>query len=155
MRRMKLQFSLATLLVCMTVLAVVAAISARMPVWELLAEWLNPPRFAPGGTVYQAINRSYWERPPHGAEIVLRLAIWGPVAIAATLGVLWTIRRLKSRRHTDPPVGFIRDLLWLTLVVAILVAWWLDHCSMKVENPMLNDQTNNAGPPLVDRPMNR
>ena len=72
---MKLQFSLATLLVCMTVLAVVAAISARMPVWELLAEWLTPPRFAHDGTVYQAINRSYWERPPHGAEIVLRLAI--------------------------------------------------------------------------------
>lgn len=78
------------------------------------------------------------------------------MAIAATLGVLWTIRRLKSRRHTDPPVGFIRDLLWLTLVVAILVAWWFDHRSMKVENPMLNDQTSPAfGEPIPSNPMHR
>jgi len=27
------------------------------------------------------------------------------LVIAATLGVLWAIRRLKSRRHTEPPVG--------------------------------------------------
>jgi hypothetical protein len=25
----------------------------------------------------------------------------------------------------------IRDLLWLTLVVAILTTWWIDHCQIK------------------------
>ena len=44
-------------------------------------------------------------RPPTSREIVGRMALWGPLAIAAALGVLWTVRRLKSRRHTEPPVG--------------------------------------------------
>ena len=28
----------------------------------------------------------------------------------------------------------IRDLLWLTLVVAILVAWWVDHRRIQDDN---------------------
>jgi hypothetical protein len=33
------------------------------------------------------------------------LALYGPLSLAATLGVLWLIRRLKSRRENGPPVG--------------------------------------------------
>jgi hypothetical protein len=44
-------------------------------------------------------------RAPTGKEIAVQLALWGPAAIAGTLGVLWAIRRLKSRRHIEPPVG--------------------------------------------------
>jgi hypothetical protein len=88
---MKLQFSLATLLVCMTVLAVVAAVAAKMPVQAsgLEISWYD-------GT---------YDRPPNAAELASRLAWSWPLAIAATLGVLWTIRRLKSRRHNEQPVG--------------------------------------------------
>ena len=28
----------------------------------------------------------------------------------------------------------IRDLLWLTALVAVLVAWWMDHHSMQERN---------------------
>ena len=41
----------------------------------------------------------------HCSRVATRLALWGLPSIAATLGVLWTIRRLKSCRHTEPPSG--------------------------------------------------
>ena len=46
---------------------------------------------------------------PSVSDIAFRLAIWVSLwvslSIAATLAALWAIRRLKSRRHTEPPVG--------------------------------------------------
>ena len=103
---MKPQFSLATLLVCMTVLTVVAAASMRVPVYEKTQE-LIPGLGLPSNptSIHQSIVIVYDKHPATGIDIGLRMAIWGPLAIAATLGVLWTIRRLKSRRHTEPPVG--------------------------------------------------
>jgi hypothetical protein len=44
-------------------------------------------------------------RPPNYVDVACRMALWGTPAISATLTVLWSIRRLKSRRHTEPPVG--------------------------------------------------
>jgi hypothetical protein len=32
----------------------------------------------------------------------------------------------------------IRDLLWLTLVVALVLGWWLDHRSKQAEIDSLN-----------------
>ena len=32
----------------------------------------------------------------------------------------------------------IRDLLWLTVVVALVVAWWLDHRQQGAENVKVN-----------------
>jgi hypothetical protein len=94
---MKLLFSLATLLICMTVLAVVKE--------NLVIE--------SGSLSSEAridINRPYW-RMRESAEIAIRLAIYGPLSLAATLGVLWTIRRLKSSRHTEPPDGYPRKTI--------------------------------------------
>jgi hypothetical protein len=34
----------------------------------------------------------------------------------------------------------IRDLLWLTLVVAILAAWWLDHAGIQRQREQLTLQ---------------
>jgi hypothetical protein len=103
---MKLQFSLATLLVCMTVLAVVCAASIALPV----SEWQPSPAsvrgraaMMPDGATLTVFYRL--TRPPNGADVAWRMALWGIPAVAATLGVPWTIRRLKSRRHTEPPVG--------------------------------------------------
>jgi hypothetical protein len=95
---MKLQFSLATLLVCVTVLAVVIAISVQMPV-------TYKPNIAnsyvgPYSTSAIELNRS-----PKPSEIEARIAIWGIPSVAATLAMLWAIRRLKSRRENGPPVG--------------------------------------------------
>jgi hypothetical protein len=43
----------------------------------------------------------------------------------------------------------VRDLLWLTVVVALAVGWWLDHHSMKAAIDRLNDPSIPATPPLV------
>jgi hypothetical protein len=34
----------------------------------------------------------------------------------------------------------IRDLLWFTVVVALVVAWWLDHRQQGAENSKINQQ---------------
>ena len=91
---MKLQFSLATLLVCMTVLAVVARLSI-LPVTGI--EWsIRSPEDS--GMIYM-------QYPATAEDIARRLVLWWPVSLAATLCVLWAIRRLKSRREKGPPVG--------------------------------------------------
>ena len=80
---MKLQFSLATLLVCMTVMAVVAAVCSRYPIVDY-----------PGGI----------PRTPIWSESAVRLAVFWPPSVVATFGLVPIVRRLKSRRHTEPPV---------------------------------------------------
>ena len=91
---MKLQFSLATLLGCMTVFSIVAAVCVNnsVPVYN-----------------YNRANMSDSElvgwRPPNGWETMQRLTTWEPPIVLATFGLLYAIRRLRSRRHTEPPVG--------------------------------------------------
>jgi hypothetical protein len=46
-----------------------------------------------------------FDRQPFVSEITFRVAWGGPLAVAATLAILWAIRRLKSRRENGPPVG--------------------------------------------------
>jgi len=82
---MKLQFSLATLLVCTTVLAVVCAIAMRIGVYE--ADLSKAVRLSPTVSRYP-----YLYRPPNATEIATRLAWSAPLAILLTLGVPWAIR---------------------------------------------------------------
>jgi hypothetical protein len=82
---MKLQFSLATLLVCVTVLAVVFAVAIRLGVYE--SDLSKAVRFSPTVSRYP-----YLYRPPNATEIAIRLAWSAPLAILLTLGVLWGIR---------------------------------------------------------------
>ena len=94
---MKLQFSLATLLVRMTVLAMVAALSVGLPMYK--TTWLTARQSDElGGLLEMAYPITAW-------EIVHRFVLWGPPTLATTLGALWAIRRLKSRRHTEPAGG--------------------------------------------------
>ena len=103
---MKLQFSLATLLVCMTVLAVVCAAAVTIPVHEP-----RPVKVPRTITDSQGYLRFIFEthiiewRIVTAADVVRRFFVWGPASIAATLATLWAISRLKSRRHTEPPIG--------------------------------------------------
>ncbi len=100
---MKLQFSLATLLVCMTVLAVACIASVTIPIYEKLDTNRHVP-IVEGGIYIVGWTRSDRHRPTR-EDIAWRSVVWGPAAIAGTVVVLWAIRRLKSRRHTEPPVG--------------------------------------------------
>lgn len=113
---MKLQFSLVTLLVCMTVLAVVAAFCKALPV--------KVPAHTENIAITSEISRQLTQRGIRAAygqtvpalypaeshpvkvnEFAWRLAWAAPLSIAGTLAVLWLIRRLKSRRENGPSVG--------------------------------------------------
>jgi hypothetical protein len=103
---MKLQFSLATLLVCMTVLAVACAVAVSVPVYEKSFVRISGsyPNFGGGSaTAFETVDTD--RHPPTAKPVVRRLSWSAPLALTVTLGVLWIIRRLKSRRHTGPPVG--------------------------------------------------
>ena len=96
---MKLQFSLATLLVCTTVLAVVFATCATVPVHEHVV-------VSPTGPPFDAVFGEFdWQRTPGLDEVLQRSILFGTLAVLMMLTALWAIRRLKSRRQTEPPVG--------------------------------------------------
>ena len=110
---MKLQFSLATLLICMTVLAVVCAFAVALPVYQsfYFADGDDPSVIEfPDGSGLQfdqpvgTVEKVY-QRHATASEITWRIAIFGASIIAATLAALWLIRALKSHRHNEPPVG--------------------------------------------------
>jgi hypothetical protein len=119
---MKLQFSLATLLVCIVAIAIDATVCSALLVRErktmkyylpdiiddeaTFSAEIKPPHPAnidentPTGDALVEIKRR-----PHIAEILLRMAWSAPLTVCVALATLWAIRRLKSRRHTEPPVG--------------------------------------------------
>jgi hypothetical protein len=105
---MRFQFSLATLLVCMTELGVVGAVAIRMRVVVVEVLHSTPTYIPPGRPVSITPVKTTFttrERPPTSTEVAVRFATWGTPAIVATLAVLWAIRHLKSRRHIETAVG--------------------------------------------------
>jgi hypothetical protein len=96
---MRFQFSLATLLVCMTVLGAVAGACLMIDV-RLVKHHLA---MTPGGSEVEHFELI--RSKPNAGQAALRMAWSEPLAIAATLAVLWAIRHLKSRRENGPPVG--------------------------------------------------
>lgn len=93
---MKLQFSLATLLVCVTVQAMVAAACTRLPVAD--SQRVQTSRGLDWGFLSIALT---WEirdftRPPIASEAAVRMAWAGPLAVAITLSALWLIRRRRQ-----------------------------------------------------------
>jgi hypothetical protein len=80
----------------------VAAICAQVPTTERLSEIKPPQITAPVGSIILLPEPDPFEpdtvsRPPTVGEIALRLALWGPASSAATLAVLWTVRRFRTR----------------------------------------------------------
>ena len=86
---MKLQFSITSLLACTAVIALVFSYCANIPVREGIID----------GRPNEII------RSPNHDEVVDRLAWSEPLAVGATINTLCAFRRLKSRRHTEPPVA--------------------------------------------------
>jgi hypothetical protein len=106
---MKLQFSLATLLVCVSVLAVACMICANKPVHDVETwhrSFMATKMDLSGTQIPVSIDDTIeYTRKPTINELALRLAWVAPLSIATTLGTLLAIRRLKSRRENGPPVG--------------------------------------------------
>jgi hypothetical protein len=82
---MRLQFSLATLIICTGILAVVAAISSTVTVWN--------ENYVANGELYRA---------PYASEVLERTAIWGPIALAAFFVGRWgTAKFVRFWRNYD------------------------------------------------------
>jgi hypothetical protein len=103
---MKLQFSLATLLVCVTISAVLCTILAAIPACDSIGLVPQSVALTQGSMNFEFFtHQSFNWHKATAAEIALRLAWAAPLSLAATLAILWAIRRLKSRREKGPPVG--------------------------------------------------
>ena len=100
---MRFQFSLATLLVCMTVMAVVCGLAAIIPIHEPLPARLEK-NYA-GKLIVIWEGDGYLSRRPLGNEITWRIVAWGSETVAAALIVLAVVGTLKSRRHIELPGG--------------------------------------------------
>ena len=101
-RAMKLQFSLATLLVCVTAFAVVAALCNTIKVHHD-GIYKIPENVAIYGEDFEIIQPC--DLPPKRHEVTRRMAIWEPVGVATSLAAIWAFHRVKSRRENGPPVG--------------------------------------------------
>ncbi len=88
---MRFQFSILTMLICTAVIAVVSAVSARLPVAGVREQMLPLPDGMVSGPPMPTIAVNYY-RPPTAAEIVSRLFYWGLPAVAVTLALLWFAR---------------------------------------------------------------
>jgi hypothetical protein len=96
---MKPRFSLATLLVITTVLAIVAALCATINVQ-------SEPMMGVGVNSSAGLIGTFILDPhaPDLRELALRLLWSWPLAIFMSLSALWIVRRLKSRRYAEPPI---------------------------------------------------
>jgi hypothetical protein len=90
---MKLQFSLATLLVCVTVLAVVAGLCASVKVRQdavIVENHLGQT------AIYDEASPEI-SQLPNETKFARRVSLWVPASVAATLGVLWTMGVRRER----------------------------------------------------------
>jgi hypothetical protein len=99
MRGMKLQFSLTTMLIGITVLGVISAVVVALPVYEekqvtITTAW----KTYDGQPVYTLATKTEGHAPT-GRDISWRLLIWGPLAVAGVLAVLYGIRGIKIYRN--------------------------------------------------------
>jgi hypothetical protein len=99
---MRFQFSLATLLVCMTVLAVVCGLAAIIPVHEPFP--LGLEKNYAGKLIVIWEGDGYLSRRPIANEITWRIATWGSESVTAALIMLAVVGISKSRRHAESPV---------------------------------------------------
>ena len=83
---MRLQFSLATLFICTTVLAMVCAVCVAVPARDSVSLQVKD-------RVKIVYGKHAFIRPLTTSEIAQRLAIFGPASVAAALVVLWIGRR--------------------------------------------------------------
>jgi hypothetical protein len=87
------QFSLALLLVLITVLAVDLAACRAIKVYDTYEVEI------PKNVGSDIVNIPYY-RKPVAVDIARRFAWSGPASLAATLGALWIVRRLRSHDAT-------------------------------------------------------
>ena len=99
---MKLQFSLATLLVGVTVLALICVLCLVIPEHEQVPA--PQPAAASSVPLLPTVNIVDVYRRPTPMEALKRLWALCVLIIAIVFIVIW-FRRPKSRRHTEPPVG--------------------------------------------------
>ena len=91
---MRFQFSILTMLICTAVLAAVCAVSVKLSVVEVRRTPVTVGGAIGGpGVATGAVDEEEIKRPPIASEIIGRMIYWGLPAVAATLFLLWLIRR--------------------------------------------------------------
>jgi hypothetical protein len=88
----RMRFSLALMLICTAILAVVIAVCVAVPVHVPATQIVTKNRFDEARETTIAFDRQ-----PTGAEVAMRLARSGPLAMAVFLFVRATMRRCVSR----------------------------------------------------------
>jgi hypothetical protein len=99
---MKLQFSLATLLVCMTVLAALFALAVGLPVTD--RKLITMPGGLPAGIPVENMIMKVI-RQPTASEVLLRIALWGVPAVAAISMLLAAARSGWSGKMMGMKIG--------------------------------------------------
>ena len=120
--KMKLQFSLAMLLVCMTVLAVVIAASIRIEVFE--SDPTKAVRLSRTVSRYPHLYRA-----TNSTEVAIRLAWAGPLAILLAVGVPCSIR-FHPRFSIGVSIVLIASVIvWIGFEVHRVQErkWWLSR----------------------------
>jgi hypothetical protein len=96
-----MRFSLSTLLLCVTILAVDTAACSRLPIAEcrvLIVEEIDRTTQVASSSEIHDPTGEY--RKPSIAESAMRLAWSGPIAIAATLTAIWVVKTSRSRQKS-------------------------------------------------------
>jgi hypothetical protein len=102
---MRLQFSLATLLLFVTVVAAVTAACVAVPVYD--TGWIKPfllpeiEEFASYRQLPQpkSVEIGVAPRRPKSSEILCRIAIYWPITLGSLAAMLWIVQRKKSERE--------------------------------------------------------
>jgi hypothetical protein len=123
MRGMKFQFSLATILICTAVLAMVSCTATKAWVYETIPITPTSP-FSP--STFDNV------RKPTNSEIALRIVWAAPLAIAATLLVLWIARNpphfdyvaIRRKAGLNLRQFGLRFLFFAIAQIAILLCLW-------------------------------
>jgi hypothetical protein len=85
---LRFQFSILTMLVCTAALAIALAVSKAVPMSGPLVVRDNV-----GGVI---VNEVYATRPASNPVLLMRMAWAGPLAVVASLCLLWASRRIVN-----------------------------------------------------------
>src|SRR4051812_23261673 len=94
---MRIQFSMLTMLLCMTAFAAVCAIAVKLPVDEQIRIAVEQVTPNTGYPVYETLRH-----PPAVQTIAWRLALWAPLANSTTLATVWMLRKRAQRMIASP-----------------------------------------------------
>jgi hypothetical protein len=103
---MKFQFSLTTLLVFTAIIGAVCAAAAAVPVADIEQVQRHVEDANASWMPFDLNYSIEISRPPTCQDVIRRVALFGPLAIALALAALWVLRRLCPAPRQKLPNSF-------------------------------------------------